>query len=173
VCGIDFWGAATAAGATVCLVFGLNWGGKREPLGYAWNSPQVIGILVAAAILFLVFLVIERYVAAEPILPLDLFKNPIFRAGSLLALMVGMALFALVLYLPLYIQGVLGYSPTNSGIVITPLTLALAIGAAAIGRSSPGLGATSGLYPRRMCADPGRLPADAHDGDNLALGGQP
>jgi EmrB/QacA subfamily drug resistance transporter len=131
---IDFWGAATAAGATVCLVFGLNWGGKREPLGYAWNSPQVIGILVAAAILFLVFLVIERYVAAEPILPLDLFKNPIFRAGSLLALMVGMALFALVLYLPLYIQGVLGYSPTNSGIVITPLTLALAIGAAAIGQ---------------------------------------
>jgi hypothetical protein len=48
--------------------------------------------------------------------------------------MVGMALFALVLYLPLYIQGVLGYSPTNSGIVITPLTLALAIGAAAIGQ---------------------------------------
>ena len=131
---IDFWGAATAAGATVCLVFGLNWGGKREPLGYAWNSPQVIGVLVTAAILFLVFLVIERYVAVEPILPLDLFKNPIFRAGSLLALMVGMALFALVLYLPLYIQGVLGYSPTNSGIVITPLTLALAIGAAAIGQ---------------------------------------
>jgi EmrB/QacA subfamily drug resistance transporter len=131
---IDFWGAATAAGATICLVFGLNWGGKRDPYGYAWNSPQVIGILVAAAVLLLVFIVIERYFAAEPILPLDLFKNPIFRVGSLLALMVGMALFALVLYLPLYIQGVLGYSPTNSGIVITPLTLALAIGAAAIGQ---------------------------------------
>ena len=131
---IDFWGAATAAGATVCLVFGLNWGGKREPLGYAWNSPQVIGILVAAAILLLVFLVIERYFAAEPILPLDLFKNPIFRVGAMLSLMVGMALFALVLYLPLYIQGVLGYSATNSGVVITPLTLALAIGAAVIGQ---------------------------------------
>jgi EmrB/QacA subfamily drug resistance transporter len=131
---IDIWGAATAAGATICLVLGLNWGGKREPYGYAWNSPQVIGILVAAAILLLVFVFIERYIAAEPILPLDLFKNRIFTVGSLLALMVGMALFALVLYLPLYIQGVLGYSATNSGVVITPLTLALAIGAAAIGQ---------------------------------------
>jgi EmrB/QacA subfamily drug resistance transporter len=131
---IDFWGAATAAGATICLVFGLNWGGKRDPYGYAWNSPQVIGILGAAAALLVAFLVIERYFAQEPILPLDLFKNRIFTVGSLLALMVGMALFALVLYLPLYIQGVLGYSATNSGIVITPLTLALAIGAAAIGQ---------------------------------------
>jgi EmrB/QacA subfamily drug resistance transporter len=131
---IDLLGATAAAGATVCLVLGLNWGGKREPYGYAWNSPQVIGVLVAAAILLLVFLVIERYIAAEPILPLDLFKNRIFTVGSLLALMVGMALFALVLYLPLYIQGVLGYSATNSGVVITPLTLALAIGAAAIGQ---------------------------------------
>ncbi|HEY7020521.1 MAG TPA: MDR family MFS transporter [Ktedonobacterales bacterium] len=131
---IDVWGAATAAGATVCLVLGLNWGGKLPPSGYAWDSPQVIGVLVAAAILLLVFLVIERYFAAEPILPLDLFKNPIFRVGSMLALMVGMALFALVLYLPLYIQGVLGYSATNSGVVITPLTLALAIGAAVIGQ---------------------------------------
>jgi EmrB/QacA subfamily drug resistance transporter len=131
---IDVWGAATAAAATVCLVLGLNWGGKREPYGYAWNSPQVIGVLAAAAILLVAFIVIERYYAAEPILPLDLFRNRIFTVGSLLALMVGMALFALVLYLPLYIQGVLGYSATSSGVVITPLTLALAIGAAVVGQ---------------------------------------
>jgi EmrB/QacA subfamily drug resistance transporter len=131
---IDFWGAATAAGATICLVLGLNWGGKREPSGYAWDSPQVIGVLAAAGALLVAFIIIERYFAAEPILPLDLFKNPIFRVGSMLALMVGMALFALVLYLPLYIQGVLGYTATYSGVVITPLTLALAIGAAVIGQ---------------------------------------
>jgi hypothetical protein len=131
---IDFWGAATAAGATICLVLGLNWGGTSEPYGYAWNSPQVIGVLGAAAVLLVAFIIIERYFAAEPILPLDLFKNPTFRVGSMLALMVGMALFALVLYLPLYIQGVLGYTATYSGVVITPLTLALAIGAAVIGQ---------------------------------------
>ena len=127
---IDFAGSITAAAATVCLLLGLTWGGVTYP----WNSKHVIGILAAAVILFVAFFVIERRFAVEPILPLDLFKNKVFAAGALLSLTVGMALFAVVIYLPLFIQAVLGQTATNSGAVITPLTLTLAIGAAVVGQ---------------------------------------
>lgn len=127
---IDFVGAITAAGGTICLLLGLTWGGVTYP----WGSGQVIGILAAAAVLFAGFFVNELVFAVEPILPLDLFKNQVFAAGSLLSLTVGMALFAVVIYLPLFIQGVLGQSATNSGAVITPLTLTMAVGAAIVGQ---------------------------------------
>ncbi|HLY32507.1 MAG TPA: MDR family MFS transporter, partial [Ktedonobacterales bacterium] len=119
---IDFAGSLTAAAATVLLLLGLTWGGQTYP----WGSWQVVGALVTSGVLFVTFFVVERF-AAEPILPLDLFRNQIFASGALLALLVGMALFAVVLYLPLFIQGVLGQSASNSGAVITPLTLSLTI----------------------------------------------
>jgi len=119
---IDFGGAVTAAAATILLLLGLTWGGSTYP----WGSWQVIGSLVAAGLLFVAFGVIEVF-AAEPILPLDLFRNQIFAAGSVMSLLVGMALFAVVIYLPLFIQGVLGQSAANSGTVITPLTLSLVV----------------------------------------------
>ncbi|HEX9057756.1 MAG TPA: MFS transporter, partial [Ktedonobacterales bacterium] len=122
---IDFPGALTAAGATVSLLLGLTWGGQI----YDWNSPQVIGVLVAAGVLFIAFFIVERF-AVEPLLPLDLFKNQVFAVGALLALGVGLALFAVAIYLPLFIQAVLGQTATNSGTVITPLTVTMAVGAA-------------------------------------------
>ncbi len=125
---IDWWGAFTSAGATVLLLFGLTWGGSTYP----WNSWQVISALAASGVLFIAF-VIAEIKAAEPILPLDLFKNQVFAAGALLAMMVGLALFAVVLYLPVYLQGVLGVKATNSGLVVTPLVVTLAISAALIG----------------------------------------
>ncbi|MBF6589941.1 MAG: MFS transporter [Ktedonobacterales bacterium] len=127
---IDFAGVFTAAGATISLMLGLTWGGTT----YAWNSPQVLGVLVGAAVLFAVFAIIEAFFAVEPILPLDLFKNQVFAAGALLSLTVGMALFAVVFYLPLFIQGVLGQTATSSGAVITPLTVTMAVGAIFVGQ---------------------------------------
>ncbi|MBF6591531.1 MAG: MFS transporter, partial [Ktedonobacterales bacterium] len=127
---IDFAGALTAAGATAALLLGLTWGGAT----YAWNSPRVIGVLTAAGVLFGTFFIIERFFAHEPILPLDLFKSRIFAVGSLLSLAVGMALFAVIIYLPLFIQAVLGQSATSAGAVITPLTLTLALGATLVGQ---------------------------------------
>jgi EmrB/QacA subfamily drug resistance transporter len=124
---IDFTGAFLAAGATVCLVLGLSWGGGEPPNGFPWDSPQVVGVLTAAGALLILFLLNEAFLAKEPILPLDLFKNQVFAAGALLALGVGMALFAVALYLPLFIQDVMGKSATESGLLVTPLTVALAI----------------------------------------------
>ncbi|MDQ6661235.1 MAG: MFS transporter, partial [Chloroflexota bacterium] len=126
---IDFLGAALASAATICLLLGLSWGGDQT---YDWSSLQVIGTLVAAGILYVAFFTVERY-AAEPVLPLDLFRNRVFSAGSVLSLLQGMVLLGLVIYLPLYLQGVLGQSATNSGEVITPLTVSLVVGASLSG----------------------------------------
>jgi EmrB/QacA subfamily drug resistance transporter len=126
---IDVVGALLAAAATTCLLLGLTWGGNQI---YAWNSPQVTGILVAAGVLYALFVVAER-VAVEPILPLDLFRNQVFAAAALLSLLQLMVLVGLVVYLPLYLQGVLGVSATNAGAAITPLTLSSVGGAALAG----------------------------------------
>ncbi len=126
---VDFIGAMLASGATICLLLGLTWGGDQT---YDWASPQVIGILVAAAVLYIAFFITERFVA-EPILPLDLFRNQVFAADMLLGLAAGMTLLGLVIYLPLFLQGVLGESATNSGLVITPMTVSITVGSAAAG----------------------------------------
>ena len=121
---IDFPGALTAAAATVCLLLGLTWGGATYP----WGSAQVVGVLIAAGVLYLAFLVIERFVR-EPLLPLDLFRNQVFAASSLLALAGGMVIYAMIFYLPLFIQGVLGQTATTSGARLAPLFIPVAISA--------------------------------------------
>ena len=125
---IDFLGAALASATTILLLLGLTWGGATYP----WASWQVIGALVGAAVLLVAFLVVERF-AAEPVLPLDLFKNQVFASAGLLSLLTGAALLGLVYYLPLFLQGGLGESATNSGAVITPMTVSLVIGASLSG----------------------------------------
>jgi EmrB/QacA subfamily drug resistance transporter len=133
---IDFFGGITAATATILLLLGLTWGGAHT---YAWDSPQVLGTLIGSGVLFILFFVAER-LAVEPILPLDLFRNQVFAVGAILSLLIGMALFAVVIYLPLFIQAVQGHTATSSGAVATPLTLSLAIGAAIVGQVIAKLG---------------------------------
>ncbi len=125
---IDWIGAFTSATATILLLLGLTWGGTTYP----WASWQVIGSLGGAVVLYIAFIITELNVS-DPILPLDLFKNQIFTASSLLSLTVGLMLFAVVIYLPIYLQGVLNVKATNSGLIITPLVVAMAIAAGVIG----------------------------------------
>lgn len=126
---VDFLGALLASGATVCLLLGLSWGSDQT---YAWNSAQIIGTLVAAGVLYILFVVVERF-ALEPLLPLHLFKGQVFSADAALTLFMGMVLLPSVIYLPLFLQGVLGETATNSGLVLTPLTISLVIGSATSG----------------------------------------
>src|SRR5215469_3711110 len=100
---IDAAGALSATAATICLLLGLTWGGTTYP----WASVQVVGLLIAAGLLYIVFFLVERKVS-EPILPLDLLRNQIFAVGSLLALTFGFASFGIIFYSPLFIQAVLG-----------------------------------------------------------------
>jgi EmrB/QacA subfamily drug resistance transporter len=122
---IDFLGAMLCAIATICLLLGLTWGGEQVS---NWASPQVISMLVVATLLLVLFLFIESK-AQEPILPLNLFRNPIFSIGALLTLLQGMVLLGLVLYLPLFFQGVLAISPTDAGLIMTPFSLSMVAGA--------------------------------------------
>jgi EmrB/QacA subfamily drug resistance transporter len=120
---IDFPGVLTAAAATVCLLLALTWGGTSS-----WGSAQVVVLLIGAFVLYLVFLLAER-VVREPLLPLDLFHNQVFVASGLLALAGGMVIYAMIFYLPLFLQGVLGQTATNSGAGLAPLFIPVAISA--------------------------------------------
>jgi EmrB/QacA subfamily drug resistance transporter len=122
---IDAPGAFLCAAATISLMLGLTWGGDQV---YAWTSPQVLGILGAGIILFVLFLLVERR-AQEPILPLDLFRHRVFSVGALLSLLQMMVLLGFSLYLPLFFQGVLAVSPTSAGLVMTPFSVSMVVGA--------------------------------------------
>ena len=122
---IDFLGATLCAAATICLMLGLTKGGEQVS---AWTSTPVLGLLAASMLLFVLFLFVERR-AYEPILPLDLFRNRIFSVGASLSLLQGMTLLGLALYLPLFFQGALAVSPTSAGLIMTPFSMSMVVGA--------------------------------------------
>ena len=117
---IDYLGAATLTAALVPLLLGFTWAGQQ----YAWTSPQVLTALGLAAVMTLAFVGIELR-AAEPILPLDLFKDRTFTVSSLVVFGTGFGMFGTILYIPLFIQGVIGTSATQSGQVLIPMMVAL------------------------------------------------
>ncbi len=126
---VDFLGAILSAAASICLLLGLSLGSAQ---GTGWTSPQVLGLLTSGVILFALFFVVERRVA-EPILPLNLFRNSVFTVSSLLALLQMMLVLGFTLYMPLFLQGVLAVSPTISGLVMTPLSLSMVASATLAG----------------------------------------
>jgi EmrB/QacA subfamily drug resistance transporter len=123
---VDFAGALLSAGATASLLLGLTWGSSRS---FAWDSYEVLLAFALSLLLFAAFVFAERR-AIEPIIPFDLFRNRIFAAASLVSLLQMMVLVGLVLYLPLFLQTVLGVSATGSGAAMTPMNLASVAGAA-------------------------------------------
>ncbi len=119
---IDYLGAAAITATLVPLLLGFTWAGQD----YAWSSPQVITALTVAAIMAVAFVVIE-WRAAEPILPLDLFKNKIFTVSTIVVFGTGFGMFGTILYIPLFIQGVIGTTATQSGQILTPMMLGLIV----------------------------------------------
>jgi EmrB/QacA subfamily drug resistance transporter len=122
---IDVTGALLSMVTTICLLLGLTWGSNQT---YDWISPQVGGILLASMVSSLLFVLVERR-ALEPILPLHLFRNQIFAADSLLALLVYMILVGLGIYLPLLLQTTLAASATSAGVSLIPFLLSITGGA--------------------------------------------
>jgi MFS family permease len=120
---IDFLGAGLLAAGLSSLLVALVWGGSQYP----WESVQIIGILTLAAILLASFGLVEHFHAKDPILPLNLFRNSIFRVSMIAVFFIGIAMFGAILYLPLFAQDVLGRSATNSGVILTPMVFTLMI----------------------------------------------
>src|SRR5258706_4254676 len=122
---IDFLGAILCAAVTICLMLGLTWGGEQIS---AWTSTPVLSMFAAAILLFVRFLFSEGR-AYHPNPPLFPFHNAIFSVGASLSLLQNMVLLGLALYLPLFFQGVLAVSPTSAGLVMTPFSVSMVVGA--------------------------------------------
>ena len=107
---IDVWGATTLMTATVLLLLALSLGGSQ----YAWTSVEMLGLLVGTVVLLGAFVVIERR-TADPIVPLGVFRSNVISMSILGSLAQSMGLFGTVVFIPLFVQGVLGASATVSG----------------------------------------------------------
>ena len=121
---IDWWGAFTLVGAVVSLMFALELGGNE----YAWDSSEILSLFTAFTVLFIAFIFIERK-AADPIISFPMFKIRLFTTSNLLGLFSGMAFITASVYIPIYIQGVLGGTATNSGYVLLPMMLGSVVSA--------------------------------------------
>ena len=114
---VDWLGLASFSTALLLLVLGLLRGNDD-----GWASAPILGLFAAAAMMLAAFVAVERRVA-EPMLPLGLFRSRAFTGVQLAAFAVSASLFALFLYLTLYLQNYLGYSPLQAGLRYLPTTL--------------------------------------------------
>lgn len=113
---IDWWGAITLVGAIVCLAFALELGGKE----FAWDSSVILGLFAGFAVLAVLFVLAERR-AAEPIIAFAMFKKRLYSTSNAIAVFSSAAFITASVYIPIYIQGVMGGTATNSGLVLLPM----------------------------------------------------
>jgi EmrB/QacA subfamily drug resistance transporter len=116
---VDWAGLVTFSSSLFLLVLALIRGNEA-----GWGSTLIVGLFAAAAVLLVAFVAIERSVA-EPMLPLGLFKRPAFTGVQVAAFGISASMFALFLYMTLYLQSFLGHSATEAGLRYLPLTVAV------------------------------------------------
>jgi EmrB/QacA subfamily drug resistance transporter len=112
---IDYLGAGTIVAAVSCLLLYLDWRGND----YGWTEAGALTLLGASILLTALFIVIERR-TAEPIIPMRLFRNPVYSIGNAFGFLAGVAMFGTIIFLPIYLQAVKGLSPTASGLALLP-----------------------------------------------------
>ena len=117
---IDYLGAAVIVAGVSSLLLYLNWAGPE--LG--WFAFGSLALLIAAVTLTVLFVVVEQR-AAEPIIPLRLFQNTVFAIGNLYGFLAGVAMFGAIIFLPFYLQAVMGMSPTASGLAMLPAVIGI------------------------------------------------
>jgi EmrB/QacA subfamily drug resistance transporter len=132
---IDYLGAALLAGGVGALVLLTTWGGNQ----YAWGSDTIIGLAVVGVALLALF-VWQESRAPEPLLPLTLFRSRVFDVANAMGFTIGMAMFGAIVFIPLFLQLVYGYSPTSSGLRMLPLMGGLLVAAIASGRAISRIG---------------------------------
>jgi EmrB/QacA subfamily drug resistance transporter len=115
---IDYLGSIALVAGSVPMLLAFSWAGSQ----YAWSSPQVVGLLLFSAVMYVLFVLIENR-TPEPIITPAFFRNRIFSVSVLATFLVSAGMFGTILYLPLFVQGVLGDSATSSGAVLTPMML--------------------------------------------------
>ncbi|WP_144762525.1 MDR family MFS transporter [Curtobacterium sp. 9128] len=126
---IDWWGAALVIVTLVPLLLvaeqGRTWG---------WDSPRSIACYVTGAVGLVAFIIVERAMKDDAILPLKLFGSRVFSMAAVLSVLVGFGMFGAMLTIPLYLQIVKGVTPTESGFAMLPMVLGLMIASIASGQ---------------------------------------
>ncbi len=126
---IDYVGAALLLLAFIPFLLALTWGGNR----YDWNAPVLLGMFALSGVSLVAFVLVERR-TPDAIMPLDLFRSRVFVITNLTSFVIGMAFLGVVMFMPLFMQVVLGVNATNSGFSMFPLMLGLMIGSILSGR---------------------------------------
>ena len=125
---IDFAGAVLIAGTIIPLLLAFSWAGTD----YAWTSPQIVGLFAISAMMLVFFIWVEGR-ATSPILPLHLFRNSVFTISNAVGFMMGLGMFGTIMYMPFFIQGVMGVSATQTGFIMMAMTLSNVTGSAISG----------------------------------------
>jgi len=126
---IDYLGALLIGAGLVPLLLALVWGGDQYP----WASWQII-LLLCTAICFLVAFVLAERRAREPILSLSLFRNKAFTISVAVFFVTVMGMYGCLMYIPLFAQGVVGVSATNSGLILMPMMIGLILASVICGQ---------------------------------------
>ena len=124
----DTFGIVFISLGSAALILATSWGGSE----YGWGSPTIIG-LVVGGVVFLGCFVVAEHRAAEPILPLRLFRRNVFSVSSVLSFIVGFALLGCMTFLPTYLQFCQGVSATVSGLRTLPMVLGLIVASVGAG----------------------------------------
>ncbi|MER6497485.1 DHA2 family efflux MFS transporter permease subunit [Streptomyces sp. BK205] len=126
---IDYLGTFLIAAVATCLVLVASLGGTT----WGWGSPQIVGLAVLGVLLAVAFVAVERR-AAEPVLPLKLFRIRTFALSAVISFIVGFAMFGAMTYLPTFLQVVQGVSPTMSGVHMLPMVFGLLLSSTVSGQ---------------------------------------
>jgi len=131
---LDWVGVISLILCITPLLLALTW-----VTDYGWSSARVESLLALSVVMLVVFLRTETK-AIEPLIPLSLFRNPVISLCSICVFLLGMGMFGVIIYLPLFMQGVMGVSATQSGSLLTPLMLGAVVGSIACGQFTLRLG---------------------------------
>src|SRR4030081_2352666 len=131
---IDLPGLVTSGGALLALSYALIEGNK-----HGWGSPEIISLFIGAAVLLAVFIRLELH-QRLPMLDLGLFKIGSFAGANIVAMLVSLGMFGVFFFISLYVQNVLGYSPTEAGAIFLPMTILIILIAPIAGKLSDRVG---------------------------------
>lgn len=126
---IDYMGSLFLTLTIVPLLLGFSWAGTK----YDWGSPQIVGLFAAAIVALLIFMFIETRVKS-PVMPLSLFRNSIVTVSNVIGFLMNAGMMGALIYLPFFVQGVEGISPTYSGYVTMPMSISMVILSSMVGR---------------------------------------
>jgi EmrB/QacA subfamily drug resistance transporter len=120
---IDWLGSVILVAGLIPILLGFTWAGTK----YDWGSPTELTLFIGGLIILIIFVLWERK-APDPLLSPNLFKNRIFSTSLILGVLIGMTMFGSLMFLPIYVQGVIGLNAQGSGWVMSPMMIGFIVG---------------------------------------------